>query len=271
MVENMTYNDFKLIGEREAKLMQQSHSEIELQELSDLREIREKLIEQRDHLKLNKNYGINNILDTMDKNINTIDKLINTALLHKKTPKYSLNLGRIQNIDNPQVYGKIPSHNEMMRMESYNTTNNNIPMENNTNNITPNENIIPPTPNNAVNNPPSAPTQRDGRRTTNNRSFPMQGSILSSITKAISMKFSHKSKHLEIPLDEYHNRFHNVSALDYPYNHHNCDPSEKCITRQVDLLRLLVLFITLQPHCRHVRPICGVLNDQFDVFLKIMK
>ena len=103
---------------------------------------------------------------TTQDNLKSLEKILNVQSLssYKKS-------NILQN--DTDVYGKIPSHDEIMRMNNQN----NIPdsdMPNLDSSLPPNNNNdVPPT----TDNNPSTPRTRQ-------RVFPMQGSILSNITKS---------------------------------------------------------------------------------------
>ena len=235
----MNYNDNSIISDKNARAFNNSMGNIKIQQLGELKEIRNKLSEQELLIQSSNHKEVDSILHTIKSNLRTLDRIITTA--------------KTQNIDNKDVYGKTPSHDEIMRMKNYNNEIENRPIEN--------------SPTEIVDNPPPPPSRSDGRRTMSQRSFPMQGSILSTIVKSISTKLSNRNKNLEIKEDFRQNRFHNIIAQHH--DHHDCDSNRKCVTKQVDLLRLLVLYITLQPNHYCIRPICNILNDQFDVFMKL--
>lgn len=57
---------------------------------------------------------------------------------------------------------------------------------------------------------------------------------------------------------------------EWAYNSH-CDPREKCVTNQLDILRLMLLFMTLRPTCRYMPRMCRVATTQLDILGEMMK
>lgn len=313
----MQYNDFQLATDRENKLMSERYSSIRIQEISDLRDILSRMEEQRERLIYSNESGkYNDIISTTNENIHSIRNLLGVQSRVQSSSNVPLN--------DQGVYGKIPSHDEMLRMNPSSnrpnlSTDTDIPS-------TEPESATPPT----TDLNPSTPRPR--------RVFPMQGSIFSNIAKSL---FLGRSKEPKVNLsntnnqngkhshhNEYECEYISNSNLkywaDYPHNytpkfqspiprekldmmnsrtndcgghpwhycdndcdnqslalHHNsdwkphhhdshCDADRKLVTGQIDILRLLVLFIALRPKCPYVPSICKVADAQMGILIELM-
>jgi len=287
----MEYNDYKLISDNESKSINQGLSSIRALEIQDLQEIYHSMQEQCNKMKIhNENHKYDKLIDITTSNLNTIKGLLES----------NTRVARAMARHNTDVYGKVPSHDEMMRMNAINNT----PLQNELNDISPNTTTpISPQPNVDNNylssgrpdiNPPT--TNRTDNSTTNpsqpitrsnRRAFPLQSSILANITKSLFLKKDKSSvikqnspcyddwdysKHKDcndcIRCDKddctYQNNPHN--------NHHDdrCDHNKKIVTGQIDLLRLMILFLSLRPKCPYQSRICQVIDSQFGVLLNLI-
>ena len=92
------------------------------------------------------------------------------------------------------------------------------------------------------------------------RSSPMQSNPFASFFKSV---FGLKQPRIIIREDGYRNRFHNIVIQS------ECDPHRKCITRQVDILRMIMLFVALNPHCIFLPKICNIASNQLDLLLTL--
>ena len=303
------YNDYRLATESTQNIIRQKFDESIEMEVKDLEDIYEKMLDQKKQLEANNSNGsLNSALQTTNENINEIQSLISKYTLRsqqsqrrfnlQKNPQSSEKFGynNIRSFNNPEsVHGKIPSSEEIAR----HTTNNSIPSPNlgvtpppqpnqNMGNLTPENGAIypnlgstlPSQPNNNVNfsdgNSPSqdgaiSPRNNEVSSRNSRRGNPMQGNLLSALAKAFFVKNKpNKGKRLvsiniqPIVADHRRNRFHNIIIQG-----EHCDPRRKLVTSQLDLLRLLILFIALRPHSRYCARIASITNNQFEVLLSI--
>ncbi|MBQ7351356.1 MAG: hypothetical protein IJW59_00605 [Clostridia bacterium] len=275
----MTYNDYQITDEKSREIIRQKFDEKEGEELSDLRDILEKMHEQKKFLQTqdlsdNKNIAIN----ILEKNIAELDSIIRkntnkTSSFIDKIHKSALGqFSQTQPAKNPNVWGKIPHSNEIARhtpVLTPNPQNPPVPQEPSS----PNNDIpLPQNSSDSVVSPPnnSIPSRNSSRRN------PHQGNILSAFAKAFAINsrafFSRKPKvnfnpksnlysgKNEIVVDSFRNRFHRITS-----QAHTCSPRKTAINNQIDLIRLLLLFIALRPHCRYCARISSITSNQFDV------
>ena len=285
----MDYNDYKLCNERESRMMSSSYTELKALEVQDLVELRDKMTEQKSMLIFSNLDGkLNDAISTTSSNIEMINKLIGkVSQNHVISASTKGRLSRALT-SQPDTYGKYPSQAEMDRMDRLNNP--------------PINNTSPPQIDGSDVTPPLSPPPNEGQNvtTTRKRRSPMQGTILDAIAKSLFVK-GRKSRNCEIVADERKNRFHNgigkastqlysytecnecSPCLEPKWDHHNthhgypphhirpdCNPHDKMVTGQIDLLRLLVLFISLHPHCGFNTKICNIATEQFDVLLSII-
>ena len=105
-----------------------------------------------------------------------------------------------------------------------------------------NEEIITPTP------------SRRGR--------PMQPFNFIDIAKnfAINKK---ENRIKSYPLDR--NKYHVIIS------NNSCHSSKSLINNQIDIIRLILLYLTLRPNCKYTSILSTIATDQFDVFLELNK
>lgn len=67
------------------------------------------------------------------------------------------------------------------------------------------------------------------------------------------------------------NKYPFAPPHDSPFEDERCDPREKCITNQLDILRMMLLFMALRPNCRYLPRICRIASTQLDILSEMMK
>lgn len=287
------YNDFQLADNLSAKAMHQKFDSIQGIETQDIREIYEKLTEQRDFLnKSNPNGKYDKIITKIDESIAEMGGILSKTTSSTPTFKAS-SLGSLSaqkksfclnsSIPNASngAYGRIPYEEELSA------------------------HIDSPANNTSQNPKESIPhsdttTSTPQRANTYKRNSPMQGSIISRLAQSL---FIGKSKSPSNTQTRYpNNRFHNTppdkSTIQHtymeddfaeydgfdinkpPYQQYpqkpfspaqpRCKPHEKCITNQMEILRLMLLFMALRPTCRYLPRICRVANTQLDILGEIL-
>ena len=271
------YNDFQLADHSSALAMRQKFDHIESLELQDLYDIKDKLTDQKKLLStMNNTLKYQQIIKQLDSDIQSIKDIINRnnhlqlSCAHNfnkyhNQPVFSNN---ISSDNHEHAYSKIRSENEMM---SHNQTLNPTlkppsftpPNINNSNNNTaPNNNQInqPGINNPGVNNLTPPNKSNTISNTSRKRNSPLQGNILSSLIQSIFLKKKEK------PIDtKYQNRFHNIITQG-----ENCNIEKQLLHNQVDILRLLLLFISLKPNCKYLPKIAKITNSQFEVLLQLL-
>lgn len=281
----MEYNDNRICNKKESQLISQKFTELEALEVQDLMELRDKMVQQKSMLIFaNADGKLNKAISSTTSNIDSINRMISRISNNKPViASTRKSLSRALNT-NPDTYGKYPSQAEMDRMNRLNsTTQDNITIQ-------PGNNTSSPTSNDSMDTANQVSATRKRRS-------PMRGSLLNTITRSLFIKNKAPQK-MQIVADERKNRFHNGIDMTrtqfysytecndccdhdlhtHPSYHHcephhtrtDCDPHDKMVTGQIDLLRLLVLFISLHPHCGYSSKICGIASEQFDVLLNII-
>ena len=132
-------------------------------------------------------------------------------------------------------------------------------------------------PNPNTNNGATPPTTQPNRTT---RNSPLQSGILSNIARAI---FGRKIRTNTIVANNYRNRFHN-STISQPSStlisnptepstkiqHSPCQPHRKMITNECNILRLILLYIALHPHCPHNPTLSTIAEERVRLLTDIM-
>ena len=184
------------------------------------------------------------------------------------TPQTPINTTPNETIE-PSPFGDNlnPSTNTPNRNIYRGESGNNIPIENI--NTTPNF-----TPNNETPHSPS-PANPNGTNTTM-RNRPIQMGFITNFIKSLKVGFnSHITRkkalysHIDYTQTMHRNKYHNISNIVAQNTHPNCDPHRKIATNQIDIIRLLLLYLTLRPTCRYCSRIASITNEQFDILLSL--
>ena len=278
---NLLYNDNMLPTSTQATLISQDYREQEESKAHDLLTLYEEMRKQREYmLSNNSDHSLDNLIESTDNHIN----ILSTMLSIKNTP-HNQSIGRKRILNNqpntPQPHYRpyiprdihnnnqddttSPPLNEPISPQLPNT-NNNVPnIDNNQSNSTiPNNTQLPNTNNNVpnidnnsdsnTNNNTSSPTRN--RTRLSSRGSPLQSGI-ATLARAIFSKI--RGRHSIID-DGYRNRFHNrVVEIS------NCNPHNKLITNECNILRLLLLYITLHPHCRHCHTLSTIASERLEI------
>ena len=263
------YNDFQITDNCSAQAMRQKFNEIKCLEYDDLKEIQDKLTEQKNLLISHNNGGnFSNAINQIDNSISLLKDIINKNNIH--TGSYTANplkqtnkavfFNRTYSLFNPTgAYGKIRSENETLAHSTPNNTPDNTP------NLTP----LPPTnsnPNNSfqpgINNPnnnytPISPPA--SQITSRKRNSPLQSSFINNLAKSLFLR----KKPIIKANEKYQNRYH-INQEEH------CPINKKIVNNQVDLIRLILLFIALRPNCNYLPKIARIANSQFEVLLNLM-
>jgi len=234
----MEYNDNIIVNDRQSRVIRQSFDNIHALELQDLIDIHRRMVSQKEAMERNNSDDkYRDAIAITNQNISSLEQILHNQ--HRiQSARYSLNgkyysSSRILQTET-DVYGKIPSHDEIMRMNPplntpndimpdtsrpENTPNNNI--NNNTNNnFGNNSGLFPNTGRPEINTPilpgnennsNNAEVQPNTSPRRNSRVFPMQGSILSNLTQSLFMKKAKKQSIINDPTD----KADNVSISSY--------------------------------------------------------
>ena len=271
MEYNEQYNDSQVASSQQAQLMSNDYQHNEQTKEQDLLNLYEELSKQREYMfSNNSDHSLDNLIESTDKHIS----ILNTMLGKKSVKSYQAE----PNTPQPHLRPYIP--NNIYNNEHNNNINNgsNItqPIPPNTNNgdnnnSQPNGTRRPNTNNNVpnTNNDNTPPTNeaeippRNVRTRTriNSRSSPLQSRI-ASIARAIMGRFKPINRIYD---DQERNRFHNIVVESV-----SCKPHNKLITNECNILRLLLLYLTLHPHCRHCSTLSTIANDRLGILMQLM-
>lgn len=239
----MNFNDYQLPSNKEYEIIKQSLGHKLYNETSELNEIVSKMQSQRESIsRENTNGKYNEILQKFDYNIDELSRIITSSNIAKQNLDNSLAIPSINDefryvrrMQDNGVYTPIRSDEEISNSR-------NIIPENNESNIP-----------NTTPTPPNIPDRNNTiNRNRNNRvGSPLQGSILSNLFKKSSIK--NNSYYID---DGYRNKYHTITT-------NSCISIQKIRTNQVDIVRLLLLYLVLNPHCRYCSRIASISSDQF--------
>lgn len=251
----MNFNDFSTPSERDYKIMKQNYDKILISETQDLQDIHSKMLEQRANLLAsNTDSRYDSIITKLDSNINELGNIIsnNQSNILYKSPLIPLSRGIKSNPINvaqtDEAISPIRSREEIERHNRYNGVINN-----------PSNNI----PSDDVGRNPSPAMPITSPVNTNKRNSPMQSNPLSNLIKQFNLSWK-KSKKQIISEDTHRNRFHNISIA-----HKKCEPHDIIIGSQIDIIRLLLLYLALRPNCKYLSRIAHITNEQFESLLTI--
>lgn len=340
----MSFNDYKILTDKDYSILKTNYERIYASEVSDLLEIIDKMQEQKNSLLNNNQNGkYNQIIEKISSNISELQSLVKSSTNNSNYRSYSQppstasilsgfrNHLRIQNLNDPngaihpvRSIDEMINHNDFGTMPDTNIpssqpqptpspimpsvpqipelgapnqpispirdgNNSSIPNTPNRNiyrgensTDTPNENIgTSPNqkPNNGTidNSTPRSPSPANPISTNNNlRNRPMQVDIITNFIKSLKVGFSsHKARKkalnsgINYSLALHRNKYHNMHDLATQSINHNCDPHNKLVTNQIDIIRLLLLYLTLRPTCRYCSRIASITNEQFDILLNM--
>lgn len=268
----MEYKDDQLLNDYQSKNYNNSLNKISIQEQQDLSELYDKLSNQKKMMEENNNdHSYDTIIDTTTKHLNTLYNLINSdkspitsGFSIHPTSKYYIQ--QMDNIPYPHLRPSINNPTSDLPQNNLNTTPN-FDIPNSENNQNPSSNITqPPLTNINPDNIKNTPENRSNNSSSNKnrrRNSPLQSNILSTIAKTIFNK--RISKKNIITDDKYRNRFHNTFIQTS-----SCNPHRKIVTNQLDILRLLLLYISLRPRCRQIDCLTTIANEQYEILVTMI-
>ena len=96
------------------------------------------------------------------------------------------------------------------------------------------------------------------------RGFPLQGGGFFGLFKSTIMR---QKKEAKLP----QNKYHNIISDPVTTSGHHCPHSDQIETHQVDLIRLLLLYLALRPNCKYISRLSSIASDQFDILLQLKK
>lgn len=228
----MKFNDYKLSSDKECEILKSNYDKVFKQEIDDLNEILEKMTNQRDNLqKENISGRYSQLIDKLDEDILKLENIVRSTMYRKSTPSsYTLNIP-----SNLRKVNKLADNNGLSPVRSIEENERHQEYINN------NSNTPTLTP-----NPP-----RRGR--------PIRGFAITDLLDKFSLKSNKKSATMA-PIDRF--RYHTIIAT-------SCRPHNKIMHSQIDIIRLLLLYLTLRPHCQYTSIISTIANDQFESYVNL--
>ena len=214
------------------------------------------------------------------------------------TPPYTYSENRSDSISE-YMGGKVPN------LPDYNTPNNppfitpespqNIVPESNLSDTSQSPtNVTVPSDNIAPNN------RTENRARISSRSCPQQGSIIAKLLSQFKVNSGAKVSYINRTAKEpstghtahsihseiLHKNSDSISTYNYPYhkpnyehnlksNHyskssHHCSPEQDILSRQIDIVRLLILYLQLRPTYPYCYRICSITSTQFDILSSLI-
>lgn len=275
------YNDYQLADNLSAKAMRQKFQSLQGLEGKDIAEIYQKLTEQRGFLKENnQSHEYDKIITKIDESLIELDEI----LKHENMEKPAYKAGNLMGFLERQKH-----KSRALEMDDSTTENGDT---------SPNDNATKPQSTYKRNFPmPGSILYRLSQSLFVNRHSQQSkkehahlqnhSNTYSNLaetnthgnTRQHTNNFPHPPIHDNPPCDmpcnpQYPNaRPHDPRRTppmhEWAYDSH-CDPREKCVTNQLDILRLMLLFMTLRPTCRYLPRMCRIATTQLDILGEMM-
>ncbi len=273
------YNDSQLANDKECLNLRHDYEKVSTDATQDLMEIYQQMVGHLGYLKENNsNHEYDRIIDTTTRHISLLSEVLDKSsklsiysqfVPQKKVVKSTtegnppypyfrpgISMGSEAITDSWEM-GRVPPSTTLI--DEGNTGNNgfnNIPNSDMANSLPNTNNNVPNT-----NNNPSQSTPNN--RNSHTRNSPLQSSILSTIAKTI---FSRRVKGSSVIQEDMHrNRFHNT----YPTTP-ACQPSRKVVTHELNILRLLILYLCMHPLNRHSKLISTISHERLEILIDIL-
>lgn len=270
----MKFNDYNITSEKDSEYINKCYNKVFKQEIEDLNEIISKMENQRETLQSANDFNkYDHLIEKITSDIEKLKNIVHSTMNTKSSPiTYNLSIPnsfrQATKLNENEYLSPVRSIEENERHESFSE---NLPS-------IPNDNENATLPNNLPNETISTPTRQPGSngndtfdeiidrpkssgniRTRSTRRSPLGNFSLASIFQRFAIK--NKKSATKIAL---HNRmrYHTVIATHCPHEkmiHHN----------QIDIIRLLLLYLTLRPHCRYASVISRIANDQLDCYVEM--
>lgn len=240
----MKFNDFTLSSEKECEILNKQYDNIIKQEVEDLNEIISKMTNQKENLEsLNFSGEYTSIIDKLSRDIEKLQNLVHSTKVSKKTQTtYNLSVPssfrKVTKSDNSEVVTPIRSIEENNRHSEYER------------NLSGSEN----TPKD-----PNIPSENNNNFTRRGR--PMRSFGFANFAKKFALSNIKKESFNVSPLDKW--KYHTI------VNTTSCNSHKHIVHNQIDIIRLLLLYLTLRPHCKYTSIISTIANDQFENYITL--
>lgn len=243
----MKYQDYATPSDTTLNIMKQNYDSLIESETQDLQEILEKMKRQRNSIAdQNINGRYDDILSKLDENILELENLINsnhTQINSKRSlstiPSF-LGLKKAKKLDNSEAISPIRSIEE----------NNSIlaPSNNADTSQTPSEVA------------PNIPSEQTPTQIKTKRNSPTKRYTLSYAIEQFNQKLNSLFVYKKSTRSRVQNRFHNTPPAE-------CEPRSAIFTNQIDLIRLMLIYLMLRPNCKYLSRIATIANCQLDILL----
>ena len=276
MEYNEQYNDSLVASNQQAQLMSNDYQHNEETKEQDLLNLYEELRKQREYMYTsNSDHSLDNLIESTNNHIS----ILSTMLNKKSVKSYQAE----PNTPQPHLRPYIPN-NIYNNTDTNNINNNgsnttpNIPHNSqpngtgrpNTNNNVPNIDTTTEQPSNTPNDTQSNNNDtyntdntqpNNTSRTRSSRGSPLQSGLV-SLAKSL---FNRVKPRAIMDIDRGRNRFHNrVVELS------NCQPHNKLITNECNILRLLLLYLTLHPYCSRNCTLSTIATDRLGILMQLI-
>ena len=255
------YNDNQLIDNTISQMASKEYQQNSESSTSDLLELYDKMVSERQYLSNNNpDHHFDNILETTDRHISILKSILPTNIIHatadlSPTPQPHFR-PYINDGATPPNTSPLPNTNNLPNIDNDIPT---PPLSSNNNTNSPLNNSQPNSP---IDNQPQQSNQTPRR----NRNSPLQSGFLSTLAKSI---FGRKIRSQNIVEDKYRNRFHNMFIGSATIQNHTCNPCRKIVTNECNILRLILLYITLHPHCCHTHTLSTIAEERVQILAEI--
>ena len=260
---------------------QSAYSKLSANTLHDLGEILEKLeCQKKAIMSANLENNSTQIIDSINDSISSLKSIINATNYSTRSAR---NLAT--NIAEPQPYTYSENRADSISnfMES-NSTQNTPKLADPNSNSKPNKSSaeLENTPVPSDNIPPS--NTKEKKANIFSRGCPQQGSIITRLLSQLQInKGISTTQAKTVNTDFLQHSAHSIhsaiinnksSTLYYPkhnipepchHTHPLCTPEKDILSRQIDIVRLLILYLQLRPHYPYCYRICSIANTQFDI------
>jgi hypothetical protein len=236
----MKFNDYNITSEKDSEYINKCFQTVYKQEIEDLSEIIEKMENQRKTmLSANSSHQYDNLIDKLTEDIEKLKNIVHSTIYNKSQPTtYNLSVPKTfrkaSQMTDPKVITPIRSIEENEEHAEYMDSMNSVPN-------------VPPTP-----------TLPNGSNTPQRRR-PMQSFSIANIFQKFAIR--NKKSASELAQDN-KMRYHTVITT-------HCSHENIIYHNQIDIIRLLLLYITLRPHCRYASIISTIANDQFEGYVEM--
>lgn len=237
---NSKYNDYQIISDKDSQNMRREYQTVRTMEVNDLQDIFNRMTEQKDNIYRNNSDGkMNNILEIFSRNLNDLSQIIHNTNTLKAQNFKSSNKQTIFSKLTKSLFARAKQMNASFPQNKFHNTIKEKPYQN------------------RFHNTISTVTQQN----------------FEHCYECDCNDYFNNPKYNDYSRPQHNNYcdFCNEKKWDFEsHPRHECDSDKKMITMQIDLLRLMILFISLRPKCPYLSKICSIADNQFSVLLSLI-